>query len=92
MVNAGIFLLLRLHPLLGDFYLWRGSLMVAGGITMFLGAFFSMGQTDLKRILAFTTISALGTMVMLIGIDTSESMKAALVFFIVHALYKGGCS
>ncbi|MDX9929826.1 MAG: proton-conducting transporter membrane subunit [Bacteroidales bacterium] len=90
MVNAGIFLLLRLHPLLGDFYLWRGSLMVAGGITMFLGAFFSMGQTDLKRILAFTTISALGTMVMLIGIDTSESMKAALVFFIVHALYKGG--
>lgn len=90
MVNAGIFLLLRVHPFVGDFYLWKGTLMVAGGVTMFLGAFFSMGQTDLKRILAFTTISALGTMVMLIGIGTAESMKAALVFFIVHALYKGG--
>ncbi|MBM3420948.1 MAG: DUF4040 domain-containing protein [Bacteroidetes bacterium] len=90
MVNAGIFLLLRVHPFIGDFYLWKGTLMVAGGITMFLGAFFSMGQTDLKRILAFTTISALGTMVMLIGIDTSHSIKAALVFFIVHAMYKGG--
>ena len=90
MVNAGIFLLMRVHPFLGDFFLWKGTLMVAGGITMFLGAFFSMGQTDMKRILAFTTISALGTMVMLIGIDTSQSIKAALVFFIVHALYKGG--
>ncbi|MBE0676046.1 MAG: DUF4040 domain-containing protein [Bacteroidales bacterium] len=90
MVNAGIFLLMRVHPFLGDFFLWKGSLMMAGAITMFLGAFFSMGQTDIKRILAFTTISALGTMVMLVGIDTSQSMKAALVFFIVHALYKGG--
>ena len=90
MVNAGIFLLMRVHPFLGDMYLWKGTLMIAGGITMFLGAFFSMGQTDIKRILAFTTISALGTMVLLIGINTSQSIKAALVFFIVHALYKGG--
>lgn len=90
MVNAGIFLLLRVHPFLGEIFIWKGSLMIAGGITMFLGAFFSMGQTDLKRILAFTTISALGTMVLLIGINTSQSIKAALVFFLVHALYKGG--
>lgn len=90
MVNAGIFLLMRVHPFLGDIYLWKGTLMIAGGITMFLGAFFSMGQTDIKRILAFTTISALGTMILLIGINTSLSIKAALVFFIVHALYKGG--
>jgi len=90
MVNAGIFLLLRIHPVLGDSDIWRVTLMLAGGITMFLGAFFSMGQKDLKRILAFTTISALGTMVLLMGIDTTQSTKAALVFFIVHALYKGG--
>jgi multicomponent Na+:H+ antiporter subunit A len=90
MVNAGIFLLLRIHPVLGDTDIWRVTLMLAGGITMFLGAFFSMGQKDLKRILAFTTISALGTMVLLLGIDTPQSTKAALVFFIVHALYKGG--
>jgi len=90
MVNAGIFLLLRIHPVLGDSDLWKVTLMLAGGITMFLGAFFSMGQKDIKRILAFTTISALGTMVLLLGIDTTQSTKAALVFFIVHALYKGG--
>ncbi|MDG5800397.1 proton-conducting transporter membrane subunit [Marinilabiliaceae bacterium ANBcel2] len=90
MVNAGIFLLLRLYPLLGGTIMWKYSLLITGSITMFLGAFSSMGQKDLKRILAFTTISALGTMMLLIGIDTVNSIKAALVFFIVHGLYKGG--
>ena len=90
MVNAGIFLLMRIYPVLGGTIVWKYFLMLTGGITMFLGAFFSMGQKDLKRILAFTTISALGTMVLLIGIDTTDSLKAALVFFIVHGLYKGG--
>ncbi|OFX88860.1 MAG: pH regulation protein AB [Bacteroidetes bacterium GWF2_33_16] len=90
MVNAGVFLLLRMHPLLGDTLEWKYSLILSGVITMFIGAFFSMGQKDLKRILAFTTISALGTMVLLIGIGTPLSMEATLVFFIVHGLYKGG--
>jgi multicomponent Na+:H+ antiporter subunit A len=90
MVNAGIFLLLRLSPVLGGTILWKGALILTGGITMFIGAFFSLGQKDLKRILAFTTISALGTMVMLIGMNTSASIQAALIFFIVHGLYKGG--
>ncbi|MEA2106344.1 MAG: proton-conducting transporter membrane subunit [Bacteroidota bacterium] len=89
MVNAGIYLLLRTHPVLSGTILWKYSLILAGVITMFLGAWFSMGQKDLKRILAFTTISALGTMVLLIGIGTPLSMEATLVFFIVHGLYKG---
>ena len=90
MVNAGIYLLLRIQPLLGGTLAWKYSLILAGVITMFLGAYFSMGQKDLKRILAFTTISALGTMVLLIGIGTPLSIEASLVFFIVHGLYKGG--
>ena len=90
MVNAGIFLLMRIYPIMGGTMMWKYSLMITGGITMFLGAFFSMGQRDFKRILAFTTISALGTMILLVGIDTPDSLKAALVFFIVHGLYKGG--
>ncbi|HSH51441.1 MAG TPA: proton-conducting transporter membrane subunit, partial [Bacteroidales bacterium] len=90
MVNAGIYLLLRMHPVLSGTILWKYSLILAGVITMFLGAWFSMGQKDLKRILAFTTISALGTMVLLIGIGTPLAMEATLVFFIVHGLYKGG--
>ncbi|MGV8828919.1 MAG: hydrogen gas-evolving membrane-bound hydrogenase subunit E [Breznakibacter sp.] len=90
MVNAGVFLLMRMNPILGDTMVWKSVLVLSGGITMFAGALLSLGQSDLKRILAFTTISALGTMVLLIGIDTTESMKAALLFFIVHGLYKGG--
>ena len=90
MVNAGIFLLMRIYPIMGGTMMWKYSLMLTGGITMFLGAFFSMGQRDFKRILAFTTISALGTMTLLVGIDTPDSLKAALIFFIVHGLYKGG--
>ncbi|MCB2197745.1 MAG: DUF4040 domain-containing protein [Bacteroidetes bacterium] len=90
MVNAGIYLLLRIQPLLGGTPIWKYSLILSGVITMFLGAYFSMGQKDLKRILAFTTISALGTMVLLIGIGTPLSIEASLVFFIVHGLYKGG--
>jgi multicomponent Na+:H+ antiporter subunit A len=90
MVNAGIFLLLRLHPIMGGTFIWRYVLILLGGITMFIGAFLALGERDLKRILAFTTISALGTMTLLIGIDTSQSLKAALLFFIIHGLYKGG--
>ena len=90
MVNAGVFLLMRIYPIMGGTMMWKYSLMITGGITMFLGAFFAMGQRDLKRILAFTTISALGTMTLLVGIDTADSLKAALVFFVVHGLYKGG--
>lgn len=90
MVNAGVFLLMRMNPILGGTMAWKSVLVLSGGITMFTGALLSLGQKDLKRILAFTTISALGTMVLLIGIDTTESIKASLVFFIVHGLYKGG--
>jgi len=89
MVNAGVFLLLRVNPFLGDTMLWKSVLPLFGAITMFVGALLSFGEKDMKRILAFTTISALGTMVLLAGIDTDASMKAALVFFVVHGLYKG---
>jgi multicomponent Na+:H+ antiporter subunit A len=55
---------------------------------MFLGAYFSITQTDLKAILAYTTISSLGILVLLIGIDTTLSIKAAMLFLFVHAFYK----
>jgi multicomponent Na+:H+ antiporter subunit A len=89
MVNAGIFLLARLAPALGGTELWRTTLGVVGAATMLIGALISYPQTDLKRLLAFSTVSALGTMVLLLGIDTILACKAALLFFLVHALYKG---
>lgn len=89
MVKAGVYLLLRLSPVLGGTDEWRVLLTVTGVTTMFVGAYLALTQTDLKRILAYTTISALGTLVLLTGINTVESIKAAIIFLVVHSLYKG---
>ena len=89
MVKAGIFLLARFSPILGNTPGWQFSLTTAGAITMLLGAYLAWQQTDLKRILAYSTISALGTLVLLLGVGTAVAVKAAVVFLIVHSLYKG---
>lgn len=88
MVKAGIYLLARLHPVLGGTDYWMYPLVVIGGITMLYSAFHSIFRTDLKSILAYSTIAALGMLVFLIGIGTPESLLAASVFILVHALYK----
>jgi len=88
MVKAGVFLLMRLNPVLGGTFEWVNTISIIGAITFFTGAYFSITQTDIKSVLAYTTISALGLLVMLMGIDTKYSVKAALVFLLVHAFYK----
>lgn len=88
MVKAGIFLLALLNPVLGGTIEWTYIITLVGITTMFLGAYFSITQTDLKAILAFTTISSLGVLVLLFGIDTMLSVKAAMLFLFVHAFYK----
>jgi multicomponent Na+:H+ antiporter subunit A len=89
MVKAGVYLLARLNPVLGGTESWHYLLMTFGAVTMLLGAVLSFLQTDLKRILAYSTVSALGTLTLLLGIDTMLSVKAAMVFLLVHSLYKG---
>ena len=89
MVKAGIYILMRLAPVLGGTEQWRTALALVGVITMFIGAYFALTQKDLKKILAYTTISALGTLVLLVGIDTREAIEAAIIFMVVHSLYKG---
>jgi multicomponent Na+:H+ antiporter subunit A len=89
MVKAGIYLLARFNPVMGDHVLWQTTLMVVGGITLVMGAFTATQQIDLKRILAYTTISALGMLVMMLGIGTPMAIQGALVFILAHALYKG---
>ncbi len=88
MVNAGIYLIARTNPFLGNSHFWQITVIVFGLTTMFIGAYFSLAQKDLKRILAYTTISALGILVLLIGIGTTLAVKAALLYLVVHALYK----
>ncbi len=89
MVKAGIFLLAILHPVLGGTPLWHYSLLAIGTVTMTWAALVAVVQTDLKRLLAFTTASALGMLVMLLGIESASGAKAAIIFLIVHAFYKG---
>lgn len=88
MVKAGIYILARFSPVLNDGFLWNNTLMIVGGITMFYGAFHSIFRTDMKGILAYSTISALGIIVFLLGIGNEYAFYAAVTFILVHALYK----
>ncbi|MFW5774178.1 MAG: proton-conducting transporter membrane subunit, partial [Tangfeifania sp.] len=88
MVKAGIFLLARLSPVLGGTNEWIYIISLIGVLTMLIGSYFAITQTDLKGILAYTTINALGVLVLLLGIDTKESIKAAMLFLFIHAFYK----
>ncbi len=89
MVKAGIYLLARLTPALGDTALWSNTLLVFGLATMLLGAVLALGKRDLKACLAFSTVSQLGALVALIGLPDAEGIKAAMVGILAHALYKG---
>src|SRR5690606_36181874 len=60
MVRAGIDLVARFAPILGNTELWNTTLMIVGGFTMAFAAIHSLFRTDLKSILAYSTISALG--------------------------------
>jgi multicomponent Na+:H+ antiporter subunit A len=89
MVKAGIFLLARISPIFNGLPLWHVLLPAVGGFTMVYGAVMAIMHTDLKKILAYTTVSALGIMVMLLGIGTTVAVQAAMIFVLAHALYKG---
>jgi multicomponent Na+:H+ antiporter subunit A len=89
MVKAGIYLVARMTPLLGGTLLWTGVIAAAATITMVGAAYRSLMETDLKRILAYTTISALGVMMLLLSLGTPVAVGAALVYLVAHACYKG---
>ncbi len=89
MVKAGVYLVARMTPILGGTTLWTTTVTAAGAVTMVLGACRSVQETDLKRILAYSTVSALGVLMMLLGVGTREAIAAALVYLVAHAGYKG---
>ena len=95
MVKAGVFLLARLTPLLGGTALWMETLTAVGAVTAVYTAFVSLGKSDLKQVLAYTTVMALGVCVMFLGMppiaeqgEPSRGVLAALAFLVAHALYK----
>jgi multicomponent Na+:H+ antiporter subunit A len=89
MVKAGVYLLARLSPALGGTDAWVWALSVGGGITMLVGAWMALVQSDLKRVLAYSTVSALGTLTLLLGLGGPLATPAAVAYLLGHALYKG---
>ena len=89
MVKAGVFLLARLHPVLGGTTAWTTVLVPVGAFTMLMSAYLGLRFRDLKQVLAYTTVMVLGLLVMLLGIGTVVAIEAMVTFTVVHALYKG---
>jgi multicomponent Na+:H+ antiporter subunit A len=89
MVKAGVYLLARMSPALAETTLWTGAVSAVGAVTMVFAAVVAFRQSDLKLILAYSTISALGIMTLLLGLGTTAAVQAAIVFLFGHALYKG---
>jgi NADH:ubiquinone oxidoreductase subunit 5 (subunit L)/multisubunit Na+/H+ antiporter MnhA subunit len=88
MVKAGIYLMARMNPALGFTETWFWLLTIIGGITMITGAYLGLKQNDLKALLAYSTISQLGILMILIGQDIPEAYKALMIGVLAHALYK----
>ena len=87
MVKAGVYLLLRICPLLGS-NAAGVTVTTVGGITFFAAALMAVSQVDAKRVLAYSTISNLGLIVACAGIDTAESLWAAVMLIVFHAIAK----
>jgi len=88
MVKAGVFLLARLWPVLAGTDLWFYLVASTGLITMLFGAAVALFRNDLKAILAYSTISQLGLMVMLLGFGTAAAAAAAVFHILNHAAFK----
>ncbi len=89
MVKAGIYLIARMNHEIGGTPLWQDTVLIAGTATMLFAALLAFGQTDLKKLLAYSTLSVLGTLVMLLGIGSELAVKAFFIYLIAHSLYKG---
>jgi multicomponent Na+:H+ antiporter subunit A len=89
-VKAGIFLLMRFSPAFHDTLVWNVLLLVVGLYTALLGGRVALQQTDLKKLMAYSTVSQLGLIVATIGIGTEYAITAAVLHTIAHALFKSG--
>ncbi|WP_017476998.1 monovalent cation/H+ antiporter subunit A [Pseudomonas sp. PAMC 26793] len=88
MVKAGVFLLARLWPSLSGSEEWFWIVGGAGAITLLLGAYCAMFQNDLKGLLAYSTISHLGLITLLLGLNSPLAAVAAVFHILNHATFK----
>ncbi|WLI27497.1 monovalent cation/H+ antiporter subunit A [Pseudomonas rhodesiae] len=88
MVKAGVFLLARLWPSLSGSEEWFWIVGGAGALTLLLGAYCAMFQNDLKGLLAYSTISHLGLITLLLGLNSPLAAVAAVFHILNHATFK----
>jgi multicomponent K+:H+ antiporter subunit A len=88
MVKAGIFLLARFFPVLSGTEMWFLIVTLTGLCTLLVGAYVALFKHDLKGLLAYSTISHLGLITLLFGIDTRLATVAAIFHIINHATFK----
>jgi multicomponent Na+:H+ antiporter subunit A len=88
MVKLGIYLLARFDEAMGGVEAWSTGLVVIGTVTSVWAAVQALRERDLKRILAWSTVAALGTMTLLIGLPNERGALALSAFVLAHAMYK----
>ncbi|HEV2487363.1 MAG TPA: proton-conducting transporter membrane subunit [Terracidiphilus sp.] len=89
-VTSGVYLAARMHSFGVWPVAWGATLIWIGTITMAVGVMYAMVQTDLKRMLAFSTVSQIGYMMLGIGIGTPLAITAGLLHCLNHGFFKGG--
>jgi len=85
MVTAGVYLIARTHVLFTLAPLVQSAVAVIGAVTLLLAAFSALTQRDIKRVLAYSTISQIGYMFLALGVG---AWSAAIFHFMVHAFFK----
>ncbi|MBR0681583.1 monovalent cation/H+ antiporter subunit A [Roseomonas eburnea] len=88
LVKAGVFLLARLWPVMAGTDAWTWTVGLAGLITLLIGAYIAIFQNDLKGLLAYSTISHLGLITLLLGLKSELALVAAVFHIINHAAFK----
>lgn len=88
MVKAGVFLLARMHPILSGHIAWTPTLIIISAMTIAIVILAVPKMTDLKGLLAYSTIGALALMVCMLGVGTPYALNTMVVFLLAHACYK----
>ena len=88
MVKAGVYLAARLAPAFGAVAGWRAAVLVLGSASILVGGWQALRERDLKRLLAYSTISQLGLLMVLLGVGIPEATTAGVTLLLAHALAK----
>ena len=88
MVKLGVYLVARLDPAFGAWTWWQWTLQAVGALTAAWGMMLALRERDLKRILAWSTVATLGTLVLLVGLPGAGAAAAVAALLLAHALYK----